>query len=100
MRTIKFRAWDVHNKKIIFPAHFSTNEHGGLNFSSMELMQYTGFKDKNGKEIYELMEINGTQRVVYKAPAYVLQDISTGDLLEIDNSNLKQYEITGEYSPI
>lgn len=58
MREIKFRAWDILNNKMlnwgdifhlpaweIFPG---TPEQRPFN-----IMQYTGLKDKNGKEIYE-----------------------------------------------
>jgi len=45
MREIKFRAWDPVHKKIFMP-QFDRMQ-------TMLLMQYTGLKDKNGKEIYE-----------------------------------------------
>ena len=64
MRDIKFRAWDT-NKMIdvkvleYVPAHKSFNGKPGYNVNyhlgipAENLMQYTGLKDKNGKEIYE-----------------------------------------------
>ena len=53
MREIKFRAWDKNKNKMVYPTKKYTN--GGLLewFEDEDLMQYTGLKDKNGKEIYE-----------------------------------------------
>jgi len=47
-REIKFRAWI--NEKMW---HFDIKESAGYVWHKGNLMQYTGLKDKNGKEIYE-----------------------------------------------
>lgn len=52
MREIKFRAWD--GEKMVFTDYVIAID-GTRNRGNryLELMQYTGLKDKNGKEIYE-----------------------------------------------
>jgi len=64
-REIKFRAWDTTNKRMILEPyiHFvdgksfylDQRSRGGKMRSDLEieLMQFTGLLDKNGKEIYE-----------------------------------------------
>lgn len=59
MREIKFRAWDKDSKEMI-PLFNIDFEHNIINKGSLwkslysvELLQYTWLKDKNGKEIYE-----------------------------------------------
>lgn len=57
-REIKFRAWDTIGKEMAKNIH---NDFGGLctsftkylNSDYYIVMQYTGLKDKNGKEIFE-----------------------------------------------
>lgn len=57
--------------------------------------QYTGLKDKNGKEIYENMIINKKYIVVYEFGKFILKDIQNGDITDFERNGV--YEITGEY---
>lgn len=49
-REIKFRVWNKLDKRMVQPHAISEEILGD---SDLEVMQYTGLKDKNGKEIYE-----------------------------------------------
>ena len=66
MREIKFRAWDAVNKKIIGPFQVGSS----LSEIWPPQMQYTGLKDRTGKEIYEgdIIE-RGAFGIITKFPA-------------------------------
>ena len=51
MRQIKFRVWNINLKKWVFPCYDITNPF--KTGESNKVMQYTGCRDKNGKEIFE-----------------------------------------------
>ena len=53
MREIRFRVWDT-EKKRFYHEPIGLYNHLPINWQEFyEIMQYTGLKDKNGKEIYE-----------------------------------------------
>jgi len=74
MREIKFRAWDREKKEMIrFDGISFCSEYDFLSFSadkvdclygreieSCEFMQFTGLKDRNGKEIFEGDVVKGS----------------------------------------
>lgn len=76
MREIKFRAWDKKNKEWFYfglnevygMGQDSPNGYAEINFD--EIMQYTGLKDKNNKEIYEgdILKFNtkGGNEMIYE----------------------------------
>lgn len=88
MREIKFRAYSQGVMK------YNLNTiRLHRKYLDMALMQFTGLKDKNGVEIYELCELNNRYIVVYIAPKFVLYDILKNDILDI----YEQATITKEY---
>ena len=97
-REIKFRIWDKINRMWLRCFNVNLFDIGDL--PNVELMQYTGLKDKNGKEIYEgdIVILNDTEEenrciVKYKYGSYILVD---GDLREnLSNVEAKFLEVIG-----
>ena len=113
MREIKFRAWikelneireveyiNFWKKMISFPNKFCKEYYLNADFDEIELMQYTGLKDKNNKEIYEgdiVTLHNGKYKVIFNTEEarYVLRDDEFEMNIPFTNNNNERMEVLG-----
>ena len=112
MREIKFRAWHKEEKiigevlgiDILHKEIFFSNEdvdcYEHTDFKNIELMQYTGLKDKNNKEIYEgdiVTLHNSKYKVIFlnEEARFVLRDDEFEYEIPFTNNNNKRMEIIG-----
>ena len=111
MRTIKFRAWITEAKQMIEHNYIDFNDFlhktdllGNINHSYCGdvfiLMQFTGLYDKNGKEIYEQMELNNIFIIKWLNFRYVLFYISNLTTFEEIFDYENKLEITREYTEL
>lgn len=110
MREVKFRVWDKELNRMCDVIQLGTKDiivnyieeddiSGYLPIDRFEVLQYTGLKDKNEKEIYEgdIIEYieDGTCEVVYQHDSGAWMAGNNVIWEEIDESGFNPYKVIG-----
>ena len=102
-REIKFRAWDKTDNRWLESQEFSISGNGGIQtfgvYHPCDVMQYTGLKDKNGKEIYEedVVRHRDNQLAEWRNDKIIFEN---GGFIAKSNQSLQRQTFIGEQMEI